>query len=289
MIKENAYAKINLFLDVCSKRDDGFHDIKTVMQSISFYDELSLSAEYSENSVITIKTQGAELASDRTNLVYRAVEEYLLRSGISATVDITLIKNIPISAGLGGGSSDAAAALRAMNRRFNKLSDIELLALAVEIGSDVPFCIDGETALCLGRGEMITKIPYSKRPYLVVAIGNERVSTPQAYAALDSRFDSFKSGTETGGSVYFDILLSALKNNRDIPSELFNVFEQVLPKNENSVQKIKAEMKKQGATTALMSGSGPSVFGIFEAPEAAFSARDVLANLGYTAFCASFS
>ena len=152
-ISEKAYAKINLFLDVVGKRADGFHEIKSVMQSVSLFDEVDVSVERADYSCITIKVENSDIPADERNLAYLAAEAFLDKTGISAAVDITLRKYIPDRAGLGGGSSDAAAVLRALNMAFgDPLSKNELIALAEALGSDVPFCLVGGTRLCEGKG-----------------------------------------------------------------------------------------------------------------------------------------
>lgn len=288
MIKEKAYAKINLFLDVCSKRNDGFHDIKTVMQSISLCDELFFLASESEKTEINVVTHGANLPSDNTNLVYRALEEYLKTAHINATVSVEVNKNIPVSAGLGGGSADAAATLRAMNRIFSALDFGQMNECALRLGSDVPFCLIGGTAICEGRGEKIEPLSVSLNDYLVVAIGADRVSTPEAYARLDAVYSDFDGSVIRDTTGFFDTLTDSLSHSV-LPYELYNIFETNIDDFAESVTKIKAELKKHGAYTTLMSGSGPSVFGVFKVFEQADSARLALSNLGYTAYVSSFS
>jgi 4-diphosphocytidyl-2-C-methyl-D-erythritol kinase len=152
---EFAYAKINLTLDVVSKRSDGFHDIESVMHSLSLCDELIFTVCESDKTEISLEIKGNDsLPTDKNNLVCRAALLYLDKIGESARIGVTLIKKIPSAAGLAGGSSDAAATLRAMNRLYDgRLSEDELLTLAASIGSDVPYCLVGGTALCEGRGE----------------------------------------------------------------------------------------------------------------------------------------
>ena len=287
MINECAYAKINLYLNVTSKRSDGFHDIESVMQSVSLCDVLTLSAESADNTDIHIEVEGASLPSDRSNLVYRAALAYLERAGICADVDISLIKNIPIAAGLAGGSSDAAATLRAMNRRFGALSDDELLSVAASVGSDVPFCLIGGTAVCRGRGELIEPI-CGIDAHAVVAIGEDRISTPEAYARLDRIYSDFDGSVPTDADRHLANLIASIKNEKALPNDMYNIFESEIEKNAKSVSKIKAEMISLGATTTLMSGSGPSVFGIFTDGISAERACDELAKKGYRAYAVKF-
>ena len=287
MIIENAYAKINLYLDVTAKRSDGFHDVESVMQTVSLCDVLSLSAEPAQLTDIRISIEGASLPTDRSNLVYRAALAYLERARLSADVDIKLMKNIPIAAGLAGGSSDAAATLRAMNRRFGALTEEELRAVAASLGSDIPFCLLGGTAICRGRGELIEPIR-GIDAHAVVAIGTDRISTPEAYARLDRIYSNFDGSIPTDADNYLRELLESMKNEVALPTDLYNIFETEIEKNAKSVTKIKAEMLCFGATATLMSGSGPSVFGIFTDGISAERACDELAKKGYRAYAVKF-
>jgi len=264
MVRENANAKINLFLTVLGKREDGFHNIKSVMHSVTLSDSVIVSALESEKTHITVHTESSELLSEKDNLCYRSAEKYLACFDKSADVTIHLDKKIPIGAGLAGGSSDAAATLRALNQIFGFASKDKLLEIAAEIGSDVPFCLIGGTALCEGRGEILRSIPSPENMHFVIAIGKERVSTPEAYRALDKLYgDSFPQ-------------------NQDVI--LYNIFEKVVSLPE--VDKIKELLTKYGAESVLMSGSGPSVFGTFKDKFLAQNARDELMKAGFEAYYA---
>ena len=265
-VKEKANAKINLFLDVIALRDDGFHDIKTVMHSVSLCDEITVS--YMPSAVTKIKMQLAGnryLPIDEKNLAVRAARLYLEMAHKTALIEIKLDKRIPVAAGLAGGSSDAAATLRAMNRLFGKLfTERALFKMAAKLGSDVPYCLYGKTALCEGRGEIITKLPDTVRLNAVIAIANERVSTPTAYGSLDEMYSSFDGSISSLGDCYYAELLKSLESGSFANNALFNIFEgAVLPMCPKAAG-IKKRMYELGATAALMSGSGPSVFGIFE-------------------------
>ena len=187
-VNEKAYAKINLFLDVTERRQDGFHNIVSVMQSVSLCDTILLNASCSDNTLIRITSDDPGLPLDENNLIYKAAEKYLSYYGICAEVDIHLTKQIPIGAGLGGGSSDAAATLRALDKVFNLSSGNDLLRLSAEIGSDVPFCLIGGRALCTGRGEQLEAVKEYPINHFVISIGKEKVSTPKAYRALDEKY-----------------------------------------------------------------------------------------------------
>ena len=267
-VVERAYAKVNLFLDVTSCREDGFHNINSVMHSVSLCDDITVMASESDHCNIVISTNIPGLSTGEDNLVYKAVSKYLSRYGITAKVEIHLEKRIPIGAGLGGGSSDAAAALRAMNRIFGRADRDELMVMCAELGSDVPFCLVGGTAVCTGRGEKIVSIPDPSYNF-VIAIGSERVSTPDAYRALDNLYNNFASGS--------------YKPNADI-SAFYNIFESVTKIED--IRKIKNIMTKNGAEMTLMSGSGPSVFGTFKSREAAEIASEALMAADFISFAA---
>ena len=285
-VSEKAYAKINLFLDVSARRADGFHDIKTVMHSVSLADEVELEIEALDDRQVELITDSEDIPTDASNLAVRAALSYLEKSGVSARVRINLKKNIPVAAGLAGGSSDAAATLRAMNSILGKFSDTELLSLAASLGSDVPYCLVGGTALCEGRGEIITPISGVKPLYLVIAIGDARVSTPRAYGRLDEIFSDFDGSRPTGGDRYFDALISAIGSGKIDNLVLFNVFEEAVIPTAPEISSIKSKLLKYGALGALMSGSGPSVFGIFDTENDAKSACDSLKSSGFSAFYA---
>ena len=270
VIKEKAYAKINLFLDVIGRRADGFHDVVTVMRSVSLCDDLQLDVSPSDKREICISSDEPSLECNQSNLIYRSAEKYMSHFGISDKLSIRLIKRIPIGAGLGGGSSDAAATLRALNKVYGRASDEQLASIAGEIGSDVSFCLKGGCAICTGRGEKITPISYSFYPYIVIAIGQGRVSTPAAYGLLDERYGDFVEYNKK----------SKVYHSSRVP--LYNIFENVIDLSE--VNGIKEIMKKCGAGGVLMSGSGPSVFGGFNSCIKAFLAQKALAKQGYSAY-----
>lgn len=282
-VRENAYAKINLYLDVISRRDDGFHTVKSVMHTVSLSDTVEITATPSDKTDIELSCEPSELLiEDEDNLVVRAARKYLSRIGAEARLVITLRKNIPLSAGLAGGSSDAAATLRALNRIFeHRLSEGELCELAATLGSDVPFCLVGGTALCCSRGEELTTIDNDTELHLVIAKGKEIISTPMAYAELDRAFCGF-DGAEPHGEEILSELLSSLKKG-NTPTALYNVFESVIEPMAESISTIKRLMLENGAVAVLMSGSGPSVFGIFEEKTPRTTAVTALRRSGYFA------
>ena len=287
-VKEYAYAKINLYLDVLNKREDGFHDIKTVMHTVSLCDELTVSVKRSERTSVHLNVVGhSKLPTDSRNLAVRAAEHFLASTLISAEVDIRLLKRIPIAAGLAGGSSDAAAVLRALNKAFKRpLTDKRLLELAAELGSDVPYCLIGGTALCSDRGERMERLAEGLSLKLVVAIADEYVSTPAAYSELDRIFNDFNSPRDESHDRSLDSVLAALTTGTLSHEPLYNIFENAVFKTCFKAENIKSQMISMGATHSLMSGSGPSVFGIFDNEALARETVDKLKKQGIRAYYA---
>ena len=288
-VKEHAYAKINLYLDVLTKREDGFHDIKTVMHTVSLSDEVTVSVKRSDRRAVRLSVVGhPKLPTDSRNLAYRAAELFLSETLTNAEVDIKLIKRIPVAAGLAGGSTDAAAVLRALNRAFKRpLTEKRLLALSAQLGSDVPYCLIGGTALCYGRGERMERLPENLDLKLVVAIADEYVSTPMAYAELDRIFEDFKTPRDSAHERALAAVIESASSGMLPSGELYNIFENAVFKTCFKAESIKSRMLELGATHALMSGSGPSVFGIFENEQVAASAVAELQRDGIRAFFAN--
>lgn len=280
-----ANAKINLYLDVTAKRKNGYHDVKTVMQSVSLCDILTVEKTAAE--AISLNTGGA-LPADDSNLIVRAAKCYFAASGAPFGVHVTLQKHIPMAAGMGGGSADAAATLRALNELDgNRFTAEELAEMGAAIGADVPFCVLGGTALCEGIGEVITPITTTLDAALVVAMGNEGVSTPQAFAALDARYRDF---VDFAPSQTPTALINALQKGSlsDTVGALFNRFEEVVEPMRPAVSEIKRSLLEHGALAAQMSGSGPSVFGIFENERDAERAALALKNENVRAYSCQF-
>ena len=286
--KEKAYAKINLYLDVVAMRPDGFHDIKSVMHTVSLCDEITVKYAPSSKTSIKISVTGNKfLPLDNKNLAYKAAALFLERLSLSADIEISIVKNIPVAAGLAGGSADAAAVLKTMNKVFGRaFSEKALYSIAAELGSDIPFCLYGKTALCEGRGEIMTKLPDGISSVFVIAVGNEHISTPSAYKKLDEIFSSFDGSVNTGGDKYYDKLMEDIKIGKLSENSLFNVFEAAVLPTCPYASKIKEELLRLGASAALMSGSGPSVFGLFDDKQDAQRAASELIKLGFNAFVA---
>lgn len=288
VVKENAYAKINLYLNVLSKRADGFHDVSTVMHSISLHDIITVSYKPSERKRVKLWIKGEQhLPVDAKNLAYSAAMLFLDTAGINADITITLEKYIPISAGLAGGSSDAAAVLRAMNKVFKKyFTQQKLLLLAAKLGSDVPYCLLMGTCLCEGRGELITRLPNTLKLHTVIAINNEHISTPWAYGQLDAVYSDFDGSVPTDTDSALSTVLDAIKCGNLAGMRPYNIFEEAVMPACDGARSLKARMLELGATHSLMSGSGPSVFGIFASEGEAKAALEVLKSEGVSAFLA---
>ncbi len=276
-----ANAKINLHLDVIGKRENGYHDVVSVMQSVSLCDTLVVTREAGKG--ISLDTGGA-LPADDSNLIVRAAKCYFSASGAPFGVTVTLKKRIPMAAGMGGGSADAAAMLKALNELDgNRYTVHELAEMGAAIGADVPFCVQGGTCLCEGVGEVLTPILNRINATVVVAMGGEGVSTPVAFGTLDRLFDDYKSFE---GAVSPQPLIRSLEagNVKELAAALFNRFEAVIEPLRPAVTSIKEAMLKNGALAAQMSGSGPSVFGIFEDEQSASRAVEALQGEGVRAF-----
>ena len=272
-ISAEAYAKINIGLDVLEKRDDGYHDVRMVMQTIDVYDTIVLTKR--NDGMISVETDNDKIPSGSDNLAYKAAEEFKkeFNSEFSEEfedwdfgVDIRIQKRIPVEAGLGGGSTDAAAVLKAMNILFNTgLSRDRLMQIGARVGSDVPYCIFGWTAFAGGRGEKIKPLLGFPKTHLVlvkpIGLG---ISTSKAYAALDEESSLFHP--DIAGLV--DALHEAAPIE-DIVEHMGNTFEDVMVRNYPVIGRIKTALEENGALKSLMSGSGPSVYGIFKDEDSA--------------------
>lgn len=264
----NAYGKINLTLDVLRRRSDGYHEVRMIMQSISLKDVLTLTS-IEEGTVL--QTDYPYLDTGKDNLIQRAVEELRRVTGCKKGVKIFLKKNIPIAAGLAGGSSNAAAALIGLNDYWGLgLSRKELLDIGARIGSDVPFCMTGGTALAEGRGELITPLQGDLNFPVLLVKPNFSVSTREVYNRL--RVQEIRKHPDTQG------MIEAVKSGNllQICSKLENVLEGVTINLHPLIGKIKKRLRNLGAAGVLMSGSGPTVFGLFPEEKKALQAQGVL-------------
>ncbi len=270
ILQRDAYAKINLFLDIESKRADGYHNIISVMQSVSLCDTVTVEYCESEDKSIEISCDDASIPLGEKNIAYKAANLFLN----SGKVKIHIAKRIPAEAGLAGGSTDAAAVLTLLNELTgNKKTADELLSIGAKIGADVPFCIAGGTKLSLGIGEKLSDFKPLHECYIVIAKMGDGVSTPKAYSMLDCMFDNFENYRPRKD------LLKLLEKENNV-SGMFNIFESAVIPSRPAVQKIKDILCENGADISMMSGSGPSVFGIFSSKEQASAAKDTLVGMG---------
>ncbi len=257
-----ALAKINLGLDVIRRREDGYHEVKMIMQTIQLYDRIVMRKR--RESKIQVKTNLFYLPENENNLVYKAakllIEEFKIQQG----VQIDLQKFIPVAAGMAGGSSDAAAVLYGMNRMFHLgLSLEELMERGVKIGADVPYCLMRGTALAEGIGEQLTKL--SPVPQCKILIAKPAISVSTKFVYENLKLD------ENTVHPDIDLLIQDIetKNLADMAAHMGNVLESVTIPNYPVIAQIKEQMIKDGALNAMMSGSGPTVFGIFDDKEKA--------------------
>ena len=279
---EKAYAKINLFLDVTGRREDGFHEILSVMHSVSLFDSITVSASDFDAIEINLSSDTPDLPCDKTNIAYRIAEKYLLKYNITAKIDIHIAKRIPIGAGLGGGSSDGAAVLRALYKIFSLGTPSELVEICAEVGSDIPFCLFGGMYLCGGRGEKLKRLNLTPEFQFVIAIGTSRVSTPKAYAALDEINGFYVDYKPSADSQMYQRTIYDLLDDEGLAIPHYNAFEQVVDITE--INAIKENMTKNGAELTLMSGSGPAVFCYCKNSDVAESVKTSLLNNGFSAY-----
>lgn len=268
-----AMAKINLGLDVIRKREDGYHEVRMIMQTIKMYDLLDIRRK--ETPGIVLSTNLPYVPSDERNLVYKAakllMDEFHIQEGIS----MKLSKFIPVAAGMAGGSSDAAAAFVGVNRLFRLgLSQEELMKRAVQIGADVPYCIMRGTALAEGIGEKLTPLDSMPECYILIGKPGINVSTKTAYENL--KLDSVANHPDIDG------MMDDIRNRdlRNMTQKMQNVFEPGIMEKYPVIGEIKDFMEERGALKAMMSGSGPTVFGVFEEREKADAAAAALKKSG---------
>lgn len=254
-----AYAKLNLSLDVLGKREDGYHDLRMVMQSVQLADEISLREEAGEG--ISVHTNLRYLPNDERNLAAVAARKFWEKTGRAGNgLEIRIDKVIPVCAGMGGGSSDAAAVLRALNESSGAGLTLEQLAeIGSHVGSDVPYCVMGATALAEGKGEQLTALPPLPDCHIVICKPPFPISTPELFGCIDCKKIRCRPDTEG--------IINALRAQdlAGVARRLYNVFEDVLTDRRGTeIAEIKKEIVSGGALGAAMSGSGPTVFGIFD-------------------------
>ena len=272
VLTEYCPAKINLFLEVTGKREDGYHDIETVMQKVSLYDRITLTLSEAPCVEICVSSDSRDIPCDESNICARAARMYLERADInSVRVLLHIEKRIPVSAGLGGGSSDAAGVLRALNRAYSALGESEMIELAAKIGADVPFFVIKENAaLCRGIGEIMTPMTSPKKRMLLIAMDGEGMSAGEAYRLLDKVVYEKRENVDH----------STLFSSDDISGYLYNAFELAVLPVRKRARELALLMKENGARASMMSGSGTSVYGVFDDSESRTVCADKLAELG---------
>ena len=251
-----AYAKINISLDIIGKREDGYHLLEMIMQAIDLYDEINIEKQ---KEGISIKCNKPYVPTDERNLAYRAAKIFMEKYNINSGVSINIKKNIPVCAGLAGGSTDGAAVLKLMNKFFNvNASDEELMELGLKLGADVPYCIKGGTALCKGIGEDVTELSGFKDKIVVLVKPPFGVSTKSVYQEFD--LNKVRSHPNT------DLLIKAIEDDdlHLVSHNMKNLLENVTLRKHKILINIKEEMKRYGASGTMMSGSGPTVFAFFD-------------------------
>lgn len=256
-----AYAKINLGLDVTGRRPNGYHDVKMVMQTIALYDEVTVSKLNCGG--ISIKTNSQEIPIDENNIAYKAVKLVREKFKIKQGVQIYINKNIPVAAGMAGGSADCAAVLKGMNEIFELgLRENELMKMGVRLGADVPYCIMGGTALSEGIGEILTPLPDISECFILVGKPDISVSTKFVYENLKVNELSHPD---------IDGIVDSInkRNLSGVIERMENVLETVTINEYPVIREIKEKMENVGAAKALMSGSGPTVFGVFREKQTA--------------------
>ena len=277
------YAKINLHLDVTGILPRGYHSVNTVMQSVSLCDTVTLTKRADDKINISCSVSDVPLGAD--NLAHKAAMAFRQRAAVCLGADIHIEKRIPMAAGLAGGSADAAAVLRGMNELCGDLlSAEELCDIGSVLGADVPFCIVCGCRFADGKGDLLHPFPSMPDCTVLIACGGEGVSTPMAYGMLDTLYDGFG---ENSGYVprELDTLKEACASGdaHRVASAVYNIFESPILSVRPVAAQIKQTMLDCGALGAMMSGSGPSVFGIFEDEQSARLSADKIAQMGVVA------
>ncbi len=272
-----APAKINLFLDVGPAKSDGYHTVCSVMQTVSLYDTITIEKV---PAGITLRCSDASLPCNEKNLAYRAAHAFFRESGIEGSgISIALEKNIPVASGLAGGSTDAGAVLLLLHRLFNRpISMDALLHIGGSLGADVPFCMTGGTALCSGRGEVITQLQPMESMDVVIARDGADVSTPAAYHMLDAAYGKRLPAKPEQWEMLH------VQSWENMQAAMFNIFESVILPVHKEASACKKILREAGACIAMMSGSGPAVFGIFDREDPARDAVAALQAAGAKAF-----
>lgn len=264
-----AYGKINLGLDVIRKRPDGYHDLDMIMQMVDVYDDVIIEKKAGEE--IVVKADAAVLSNGKDNLAYMAAKMLFDEFGIKSGVEITIHKRIPIAGGMAGGSSDCATTLIGINEMFNLgLSKQQLMERGVKLGADVPYCVLGGTAIARGIGEVLTPLPTPPQCHVIIAKPPISVSTAYVYGHI--RPDEI---TKRPNIEQMTLAIKEQDLNK-LSDLLYNVMEEVTVSEYPVIEKLKSIMLENGALNSIMSGSGPTVFGLFDDREKAQAAMKAL-------------
>ncbi len=276
----DAPAKINLYLEITARRPDGYHDIESVMQSVTLFDTLHFEKKEARCKSIILTSDSETMPCDGTNLICRAAEALFDAAGIDKyELYVHVEKRIPMAAGLGGGSADAAAALIAVNELYGIGSDEAMLCrIGAKLGADVPFCVKRGIAVTKGIGDVMSDCPRMPDCYIAVACAGEGVSTPWAYKKLDGMYDFEKRGTD------FNSFTASLESGdiKAVCEKMTNIFESAVLPERPVARMIRDTFDSCGAVRSMMSGSGPSVIGIFEDLSLAEKAKAELKKMNVT-------
>ena len=279
-IEEKAYAKINLSLDVLGVRSDGYHEMRMVMQSISLCDTVSITP--TDSGEVRVKSNFRFLPSDGRNIAVKAAKAFFAAAGMEERgLNIVLEKKIPVCAGMGGGSSDAAAVLRGLNRLYDRPFTAEQLEdISRTLGSDVPFCVRGGTQLATGRGDELKRLPPMPECPIVVCKPGFSISTPELFKQLGGKKCAVHPDT--------DGIIAALEKGElaGVARRMYNVFEDILPRRYEGIFEIKRRLLDGGAVGTIMTGTGSAVFGIFDSADAAAAAREEISHRWRDCFAA---
>ena len=276
-----APAKINLYLDVVSKRQDGYHDIKSIMHTVSLSDIVTV--EKTKENAIILSSNFPHVPTDEKNIAYKAAKKFFEAVDIKEGAKIHIEKHIPVSSGLAGGSTDAAATLKGLNEIYNyPLTTEQLLELGAALGADVPFCILGGCAACTGLGEIMVPMPTVEAKHVLVVRGGEGVSTPKAYGMIDALYGD-DVNRDHGD---YEAALDAVNTNNigKLYASAYNIFEEVILPIHSTAQKQKELLLESGAEFCMMSGSGPAVFAFFKDHITATTAAAAIRKFGARAF-----
>ncbi len=266
-----AAAKINLAIDVLKKRPDGYHDVSMIMQSVALFDTITVRAVKGD---IKVTSNNDKLPTGKGNIVYRAAEYLKIKYSVKEGALINIEKTIPIAAGLAGGSADAALTLKLLNKAWNlRLSRNEILDAGKKLGSDVPFCIQGGTALAEGLGEKLTQLPGIPECLILLAKPAVSISTKEVYEGL--KLEEIRERPDIKSMIQY----IEGRNLEGITACMCNVLETVTIKKCSQIEELKEKLMEYGALGSIMSGSGPTVFGVFKDPASAYNAYDHIKDM----------